>query len=1015
MLVCPLCRLLLGEDEKTCPRDGREGVEARPPIATAGLEARFQIVEPYAQGRSGDLFIADDRETGRRGVLKLLRLDERATSAERARLRREILKQASITHEVLSPPLATGDAGDHPWLFREWHDGVSLAVRLTRGGAMTLPEALAITEQVASALDALHRAGLLHRDLKPGHVILMPRPSGVPKVAVIDSGIAARIDAPTTFEIAGTPEYVPPEQATGKLVSFRSDLYALGCVLFEMLTGTPPFAGDVPALLEAHASGVVPTPSIELPGGVAKLLSQLLAKEPRERPFSAQQVRRALAPFLPEDASAKRESTQTFDRLTERRREPLVGIGTLRPSPRAPTATSPSRIPPPPPPDQRSKPSQPPPPPPPSTGSRSLPSTPGSSRSNEREDQTQELTPLDLEQAERAIASSRPPPAGGMQKTLMGMPAQKGPADPGPTQELTSLDVDEAEELLSPQPRTSRTMLGMPAAPKSLPPPPPPGARGTKPAIELPATAPASVPPPPPPPSSTGTAPGFGASATAGLAPAGTTAPVSTAPAPTAPAPTAPASTAPASTAPASTTSPGFGSSPEASSQEPSAPAPAVRPSAPPPATLPAASADGPPPSVPPATGATSTDPGLGPGPAPVSPTAPTVAADPTASAEVAAAVAAAAPDPGGHPTSPAGEWDETFGSTPGAAVFEAAAEASQPAWDISGLDYDDLAETHAYDREKAEEGEAGAVFPVPSDPPIDSMSISPAAPGDGGPRPRPTAPVAAKAGQRFPVIAIAIGAVVIGGCFVTGVAAVGAAFFWSSSEDDTPVVASTDPAPGVAVPGVQPVTTTDPVPTVVPAPPPVPSPVATTPEPEPAAPEPEPVAPEPEPEPVAVTPEPTPEPTPPPPPERTRPERERPTRSERTPPTRPEPRNTSSDGSTNRLQQFQAAREEALEHFRARRFPQAAAAYERATRLNPRHAGSFAGLGASRLAEGRARDAVRAYQRATQLQPRHAGFQAALGRAYDADGNHAAAQQAYRRALQLDPNNQAAQQGLRH
>ncbi len=222
MLVCPLCRLTLSDTETACPRDGHEGVDARQADVPAVVRARFAIVQAYGQGASGDLYLADDQQTGRRGVLKLLRLPPNVTPAEKARLKRELVKQATLSNPALAVPLATGDANGVPWVFREWVEGVSLRVKLARGGALALPEALSIAAQIASALDELHRSGLLHRDVKPGHVILNPQPTGLPKVSVIDAGIAARIETSSVFDVTGTPEYVSPEQAKGKLVSYRS-------------------------------------------------------------------------------------------------------------------------------------------------------------------------------------------------------------------------------------------------------------------------------------------------------------------------------------------------------------------------------------------------------------------------------------------------------------------------------------------------------------------------------------------------------------------------------------------------------------------------------------------------------------------------------------------------------------------------------------------------------------------------------------------------------------------------
>src|SRR5262249_27256196 len=159
----------------------------------------------------------------------------------------------------------------------------------------------------------------------------------VPKATVIDAGIAASISAGTVFDVSGTPAYLSPEQATGKLVSFRSDLYSLGCVLYEMLCGTPPFVGDDAALLKAHASTPAPTPSgaVTRRTGVETLLASLVAKERRARPFSAQQVRRALEPFLPE-ATSPREPTVSFQSSDG------IAVGALEPSrpvPPPPTGT----------------------------------------------------------------------------------------------------------------------------------------------------------------------------------------------------------------------------------------------------------------------------------------------------------------------------------------------------------------------------------------------------------------------------------------------------------------------------------------------------------------------------------------------------------------------------------------------------------------------------------------------------------------------------------------------------
>lgn len=442
MLVCPLCRIVLSTDQPSCPRDGNAGVEQAIESIPAELAERFTVVEVFALGETGTLYLADEPQTGRRGLLKVLQSAGSTHAAERQRVKRELVKQATLSNSNLALPQATGEAGSATWLFREWIDGVSLRVRLARNGALPMPEALAIAAQLATALDELHRAGLLHRDLKPGHVMLQAQPNGLARALVIDSGIAAHVRSSQVFDVLGTAAYVSPEQATGKLVSFRSDLYSLGCILYEMLAGAPPFSGDEAALLAAHATQAVPPLPVQLPTGVRSLLESLLAKEPRERPFSAQQVRRALEPFLPEATPTSRDSTMAFDQASGaaasidavRAGAAARGSGTLRPpsstllglpavAPGAVPSTDHNAATPP----QKAKfstmlgmpavqptPSRPPPPPPPPSGAQDLrvaapskPAPPPPPGGEPPRDVTQELSPLDVEQAEQVLA--KPP------------------------------------------------------------------------------------------------------------------------------------------------------------------------------------------------------------------------------------------------------------------------------------------------------------------------------------------------------------------------------------------------------------------------------------------------------------------------------------------------------------------------------------------------------------------------------------------------------------------------------
>jgi hypothetical protein len=274
-------------------------------------------------------------------------------------------------------------------------------------------------------------------------------------------------------------------------------------------------------------------------------------------------------------------------------------------------------------------------------------------------------------------------------------------------------------------------------------------------------------------------------------------------------------------------------------------------------------------------------------------------------------------------------------------------------------------------------------------------------------------APVAKKKSKLVPILAV-VG--LVGACLVfSALGAVGGAWFWMAEEGGDPLASGPSIAWPSEDPFAQPAPTPPPFVQPAPLPPPVQpmvqhDPIVQPPvvaQPEPVVAQPEPVVAQPEP--VVAPPEPQPEPVAQPAPvvrAEPAPRRDPSPRAER------EPRRAEPEASPQESD-FDRVRGDALAHFQARRFPQAAAAYQQATQLNPRHAGSFAGLGASRLALGQHGQAVAAYQRAVELSPRNPGYYAALGRAYLAAGDRNRARQAFTRALSLDPNNASARQGI--
>lgn len=240
------------------------------------------------------IYLANDVKHGRDVAIKVLRPDLSATVGTE-RFLREIEFAASLAHPHILPLYDSGDADGLLYFVMPYVEGESLRAHLSREGAMPLPEALRIARQVADGLAYAHDHGVLHRDIKPGNILLTER-----HAVIMDFGIARAIALAGAGQLTaagttvGTLSYMSPEQAMGDKLDARSDVYSAGCVLFEMLTGHPPFAqGDARAVLAQHLAG--PIPSVrddrpELPAEVDDLVTRCLAKSPSERVASAQDL-----------------------------------------------------------------------------------------------------------------------------------------------------------------------------------------------------------------------------------------------------------------------------------------------------------------------------------------------------------------------------------------------------------------------------------------------------------------------------------------------------------------------------------------------------------------------------------------------------------------------------------------------------------------------------------------------------------------------------------------------------
>ncbi|MEU1514506.1 protein kinase [Streptomyces sp. NPDC005811] len=270
------------------------------------LAERYELVEAVGRGGMGEVWRATDRELGRTVAVKVLPPDLTRHEEFRVRFRREARTVASLNHRNVAVLHDVGedttDGETTPFLVMEFIEGRTLTDALAEG-PFTVERALAVGRDIADALAHSHGQGLIHRDVKPSNVMLT---SGG-DIKVLDFGIAKVVAETTTRLTAtgmtvGTPAYLSPEQLTGRSVDGRSDQYSTGCLLYELLTGRPPFVGDSPfAVMHQHISQDPLVPSRlrpQIPAAVDALVLRTLAKDREERLGSAAELREALAETL---------------------------------------------------------------------------------------------------------------------------------------------------------------------------------------------------------------------------------------------------------------------------------------------------------------------------------------------------------------------------------------------------------------------------------------------------------------------------------------------------------------------------------------------------------------------------------------------------------------------------------------------------------------------------------------------------------------------------------------------
>ena len=308
MLICPSCNGTFPAG-KFCPKDGtrlmpEEGQEeGRDPLVGQVVAERFRVVRRLGSGGMGTVYEAEHTFIKKRVALKLLRGEITSNPEAVARFQREALAASTIGHENI---VAIDDFGRLPdgqvYLTMEYLDGEPLNAVIARS-PMPVPQVLDVAMQVCDGLAVAHEAGIVHRDMKPENLFLV---DGLSRVKILDFGIAKvsssekDTNLTKTGAVFGTPNYMSPEQALGRKVDHRTDIYSLGVILYEMLCGQVPFQSEsFLAVLTQHVTAT-PAPPSEVatrpfPDELEQVVLRAMAKDEQERFESVRELRAALA------------------------------------------------------------------------------------------------------------------------------------------------------------------------------------------------------------------------------------------------------------------------------------------------------------------------------------------------------------------------------------------------------------------------------------------------------------------------------------------------------------------------------------------------------------------------------------------------------------------------------------------------------------------------------------------------------------------------------------------------
>lgn len=306
------------------------------PLIGTTLANRYKVSRFVDEGRMGRIYVASDSQEKRRIALKILHPLLCSVESQVRRFEREFEVTSQIDHPNCVQMYEFGESEGHRFLVMEFLDGKGLDVTIGKGKKKKPREAAQIALQVASALAAAHDKGVIHRDLNPSNIMLCKVGRQRDVVKVLDFGLArlqgSSEELTGVGERLGTAHYMAPEYIQDTGLDSRSDLYGLGCVLFEMLTGRTPFVGPTLRVLESQVKQEAPAPSSlspGTPGWLDRLVLELLEKSPDARPDDAQAVVEVLSKGMPElEADLDRERAEKADKSpSKERQQPVVPSG----------------------------------------------------------------------------------------------------------------------------------------------------------------------------------------------------------------------------------------------------------------------------------------------------------------------------------------------------------------------------------------------------------------------------------------------------------------------------------------------------------------------------------------------------------------------------------------------------------------------------------------------------------------------------------------------------------------